>query len=95
MPVNFLGDAKRLRFNSVPANLSAEDLIAFFTLSETDLQQIPTTASVTNRMGFALQLVLLRFLDFHLIELKSLPETVINFASVTNGNRSRTNKILW
>lgn len=77
MPVSFLSEAERLRLNSFPADLSNDDLIAYFTLSEADLRQIPKTASATNRLGVALQLVLLRFLGFHLIELKSLPETVV------------------
>ena len=68
MPVSFLSEAERLRLNSFPSELSNEDLIAYFTLSDEDLLQIPKTASAANRLGVALQLVLLRFLGFHLIE---------------------------
>ena len=81
MPVNFLSEAERLRFNSFPSDLSGEDLIGFFTLSETDLRQIPANASAANRLGFALQLILLRFLGFHLPELSSVPSQVIDFAA--------------
>ena len=81
MPVIFLSEAERLRFNSFPSDLSAEDLIGFFTLSPTDLRQLPANASAANRLGFALQLVLLRFLGFHLPELSSVPSTVIDFAA--------------
>ncbi len=81
MPVNFLSEAERLRFNSFPADLSAEDLIGFFTLSPTDLRQIPANASAANRLGFALQLILLRFLGFHLPQLSSVPSEVIDFAA--------------
>lgn len=81
MPVSFLSEAERVRFNSFPADLSNDDLIAFFTLSETDLLQIPKTASAANRLGVGLQIVLLRFLGFHLIELKLLPESVINYVA--------------
>lgn len=81
MPVSFLSEAERLRLNSFPADLSNDDLIAYFTLSDTDLLQIPKTASAANRLGVALQLVLLRFLGFHLVELKSLPETVVNYVA--------------
>lgn len=85
MPVSFLSEAERLRFNSLPPDLSKDDLIAHFTLSETDLLQIPKTASAANRLGVALQLVLLRFLGFHLNELESLPETVVGYAAFQTG----------
>lgn len=81
MPVSFVSEAERLRLNSFPADLSNDDLIAYFTLSEADLLQIPKTASVSNRLGVALQLVLLRFLGFHLIELNLLPQAVVNFVA--------------
>ncbi len=85
MPVSFLSEVERVRFNCFPADLSKDDLIAYFTFSDTDLLQIPTTASAANRLGFALQLVLLRFLGFHLTELKSLPEMVIDFVTLQIG----------
>ncbi len=79
MPVSYLSKAERLRYNIFPPNLSNDDLITFFTLSDADLAQIPTTASAANRLGFALQIVLLKFLGFHLSELESLPAIVINY----------------
>jgi len=81
MPVNFLSEAERLRFSSFPDDLSTKDLIGFFTLSPTDLRQIPANASAANRLGFALQLVLLRFLGFHLPELSSVQGEVIDFVA--------------
>jgi TnpA family transposase len=81
MPVSFLSEAERLRFNSFPADLSADDLIAHFTLTDSDVRQIPRNASSANRLGFALQLVLLRFLGFHLTDLVSLPKGVIDFVA--------------
>lgn len=81
MPVSFLAEAERVRLNSFPVELSNEDLIAYFTLSDKDLRQIPKTAAAANRLGVALQIVLLRFLGFHLIDLKSLPETVIGYVA--------------
>ena len=83
MPVNFLSEAERLRFNSFPSDLSAEDLIGFFTFSPSDLRQIPANAAAANWLGFALQLVLLRFLGFHLPELSiaAVPIEVIDFVA--------------
>ena len=81
MPVNFLTDAERLRFNSFPANLSNEDLIAHFTLSDTELIEIPVKTTEANRLGFAIYLVLLRFLGFHLASFETVPTQLINFVA--------------
>lgn len=81
MPVSYLSEAERLRFNSFPKEISTVDLIAHFTLSDSDEQQIPRNASPANRFGFALQLVLLRFLGFHLTDLQSLPKLVLEFVA--------------
>jgi hypothetical protein len=51
MPVSFLSEAERLSFNSFPNALPTDDLIAYFTLSENDLRQIPRTTTLTNRLG--------------------------------------------
>ena len=81
MPVSFLSEAERRRFNSFPADLSTNDLIAFFTLSEQDLRQIPKTTAASNRLGFALRILLLRFLGFHITNLTSVPAEVINYVA--------------
>ena len=81
MPVSFLSEIERVRFNSFPADLSNDDLISYFTLSESDLLQIPKTASAPNRLGVAIQIALFRFLGFHIIELHLLSELVINFVA--------------
>ena len=79
MPVSFLSEAERRRFNSFPADLSPPDIIAFFTLSETDLRQVPKTTTPPNRLGFALRILLLRLLGFHLPDLTAVPVVVIEY----------------
>lgn len=79
MPVSFLSATERGRFNSFPTDLSPPDLIAFFTLSATDLRQVPKTTTPPNRLGFALRILLLRFLGFHLPDLTAVPEVVIEY----------------
>ncbi len=81
MPVSFLTEAERRRFNSFPADLATDDLIAFFTLSEQDLRQIPKTTTASNRFGFALRILLLRFLGFHITDLTSVPAQVIDYVA--------------
>ena len=79
MPVSFLSEAERLRFNSFPKNLSTDDLIAHFTLSSHDLRQIPKSSTPPNQLGLALQLLLLRFLGFYLADISSVPTFIIEF----------------
>ncbi|NJM53067.1 MAG: DUF4158 domain-containing protein [Blastocatellia bacterium] len=76
-----MSEAERICFNSFPKELSTDDLIAHFTLNDSDERQIPHHASESNRLGFALQLLLLRFLGFHLTDLQSLPKTVVDFVA--------------
>lgn len=88
MPVSFLSEAERRRFNSFPADLSTDDLIAFFTLSEHDLRQIPKTTGASNRLGFALRILLLRFLGFHLTNLRGVPAEVIDYVASQIGAKN-------
>lgn len=81
MPVSFLSEAERRRFTSFPKDLSTDDLIAYFTLSENDLRQIPKSSTPPNQIGFAVQLLLLRFLGFYLPELNSIPAAVIQYVA--------------
>ena len=81
MPVSFLSEAERLRFNSFPSDLSTNDLIVWFTLSDNDLLQIPKTTTSTNRLRFALRILLLRFLGFHLTDLTLIPANVVDFVA--------------
>jgi len=46
------------------STVAPADLIAFFTLSESDLAQIPVAAAPHNQLGFALQRCALRYLGF-------------------------------
>jgi hypothetical protein len=64
VPVGFLGDAECERLDNFPAQVLPGDIEAYFSLSRADRRQVPRTASPANRLGFALQLGTLRFLDF-------------------------------
>ncbi len=81
MPISFLSEAEHLRFNSFPNDLSTNDLIVWFTLSDNDLLQIPKTITPANRLGFALRILLLQFLDFHLTDLTLIPVNVVDFVA--------------
>jgi TnpA family transposase len=77
MPGQFLTAAERERLERFPGEVSPMDLIAFFTLSESDRQQIPVTSAASNRLGFALQLCALRYLGFAPDDLSTAPAGVI------------------
>jgi hypothetical protein len=54
MPVGFLSDAEREKLNRFPTEIVPADLIKHFTLTPSDLAQIPQTSAAQNRLGFAL-----------------------------------------
>jgi Domain of unknown function (DUF4158) len=64
VPIGFLSDAERERLDGFPAQIVPGDLDTYFILSRADRRQIPRTTSASNRLGFALQLGMLRFLGF-------------------------------
>jgi TnpA family transposase len=81
MPVSFLTQGERERLQSFPKEISPEDITAFFTLSETDIDLVQKQHGDYNRLGFALQLCLLRYLGFSLHNLTDLPENLIAYVA--------------
>jgi hypothetical protein len=64
MPGSFLTDTDRERLQEFPKDISSEDLIGYFTLSERDQLVVQEQRRAHNRLGFALQLCALRYLGF-------------------------------
>ena len=60
MPIGFLTAAERDRLNRFPAQISEDDLLAFFQLSEADHTAINQQREDHTRLGCALQLCALR-----------------------------------
>ena len=79
MPVQFLSVAERARLSRFPAEVAQEDLIAYFTLTGSDLAQLPVTSAPHNRLGFALQLGALRYLGFFPDDLDEAPTVVVSY----------------
>ena len=77
MPIGFLSDAERARFNDFPQEISREDVIAYFTLSTSDRSVVPRTTTAANRLGFALLLGTLRYLGF-CPDLRKAPRPVVD-----------------
>jgi hypothetical protein len=64
VPVRFLSDAQREELSGFPAELDAEALDRFFTLSDADLAEVRRRRGDSSRLGWALQLCGLRMLGF-------------------------------
>ena len=77
MPGRFLTDAERERLRRFPTEVPPEDLVAYFTLSDRDQDQVRRQRGGANRLGFALQLCTLRYLGFVPDPLRSVPPAVI------------------
>ncbi len=81
MPVEILNDAEREKFNNFPNYIHEEDIIIFFTLSDSDKIEIKKRRKQHNQLGFAMQICALRFLGFSPNNLIQAPHEVINYVS--------------
>ncbi len=81
MPGQFLSQAERERLQSFPEEITFQELITFFTLSDKDLTQVKKRSGDHNLLGFALQLGTLRSLSFIPDDFPQLPEAVVNYVA--------------
>ncbi|NET62067.1 MAG: Tn3 family transposase [Symploca sp. SIO2E6] len=81
MPVQFLSQAERERLQSFPDEITPNELITFFTLSEQDLTLVKKRSGDHNILGFALQLGTLRYLSFIPDNFPKLPSVVVNYVA--------------
>lgn len=79
MAGEFLSAAERERLNRFPTDIPKEDLIAYFTLTPADMNQIPVKSAMHNRLGFAMQLCALRYLGFSPDNMDTAPPSVVAF----------------
>lgn len=63
MPADFLSDAERSRYQIIPADLSSEDLNQYCFLSPIDHALVAGQRRDHNRLGFALQLTIIRLMN--------------------------------
>lgn len=81
MPGRILTDSERERYQRFPRSISSEDLIAFFTLTDTDRTLVLRRTGDYNQLGFALQLCALRYLGFAPDDLSGAPAEVVSFVA--------------
>jgi Domain of unknown function (DUF4158) len=81
MPVDFLTAAQRQRYGHYPDSLSADELARNFHLDDDDRERIANKRRDSGRLGFALQLVTVRFLGTFLEDPAAVPFTVLHFVA--------------
>lgn len=79
MPDHWLTETEQARLTSYPLETPQEDLVTFFTLTESDYMALARLHSDSNRLGFALQLCTLRYLGFVPNDLRKAPTAVVAF----------------
>jgi TnpA family transposase len=70
------------RFTALHGDWPPEDLGHFFWLTPDDLLQVRSCRGAANRLGFALNLLLLRFLHYPLPSLDRVPDRVVQFVAM-------------
>jgi hypothetical protein len=82
VPVRLFTDAERERLNRFPRDISPADLLAFFALSDDELELIGDRRGDHNRLGFGLQLKTLPYLGFVPDDLGSAPARVVSYLAL-------------
>ena len=81
MPVDFLTEAERERWQRLPDTIPQDDLLVFFLLSDDDRRETQRQRAPQNRLGYALQLCILRYLGFVPDDLQAPPHEVVTFVA--------------
>lgn len=72
---------ERLRYMTIPPDISEWAFGTFFTLSPHDIEIVNRHRRDHNRLGFALQLCVLRYSGWTLSDIKVIPENIINYVA--------------
>ncbi len=70
---------ERVQYLKVPPELGEWELGAYFTLTQHDLDIIQRRRRDYNRLGFAVQLCILRFLGWTISDIKEVPMQILRY----------------
>jgi TnpA family transposase len=73
----YLNPEQRHAFTQIPADLSERDIARYYTFTEKERELINRRRRASNRLGFAVQLALLKFPGRTLMEVKDVPRPVL------------------
>lgn len=77
---SFLTTTERKTYEQVPPEISSYDLLTYFQFNDQDRELISSQRRPTNRLGFALQLALVRYMGFIPLEwMSQLSDAVVQF----------------
>ena len=76
-----LTNEQRLEYTIITDDLSEEEIAAYYTLSNLDLEIINLHRRDYNRLGFALQLCVLRYPGWPLSIVKDTPLNILNYVA--------------
>ena len=74
----YLNPEQRHALTQIPPDLSDRDIARYYTFTEKEQELINRRRRPSNRLGFAVQLALLKFPGRTLMEVKEVPQTVLN-----------------
>ena len=71
--------SERLRYMNIPDKLDIHTLATYFTLNPQDLEIVNRHRTDSNRLGFAVQLCILRYSGWPLLEIKEIPKNILKY----------------
>ena len=74
----YLNPEQRHALTQIPPDLSDRDIARYYTFTEKERDLINRRRRLSNRLGFAVQLALLKFPGRTLMEVKDVPQNVLN-----------------
>jgi TnpA family transposase len=75
----FLTPEERVRYMQIPDDISEWELGTYFTFSQHDIGVINRHRRGYNRLGFAVQLCVLRYTGWTLADIKDIPEALLRY----------------
>lgn len=80
---------ERLQYMNIPSNLNEWELGTYFTFTQYDIDVIKRHRRDYNRLGFAIQLCLLRYLGWTISDIKEdIPEEIVDYVAKQIGVNS-------